>query len=125
MVLLWLIAREFKSTVGKNCGALEWYYGVYIVMSKIPIVKSEIGYSLYRTIKGIKKPTNEQVTYLEDFWAEFKQVQPELAKLIVKEMGAFAPNKKEMAAYAHGVWLCYAALKSQEEADEMNETWGI
>jgi hypothetical protein len=122
---VWLLAREFKSTVGKDCGALEQFYGVYIIMSKLPIVKSEIGYSLYRTIKGIKEPTDEQVTYLEEFWAEFKKDQPELAKLIIKEMGAFSPNKKAMAAYAHGVWLCYAALKSQQEADEMNENWGI
>ena len=95
-------------------------------MSKLPIVKSEIKYSLYRTIKGIKSASSVSgVTYLEDFWAEFKKDQPELAEIIVKEMAAFAPSKKEMAAYAHGVWLCYAALKSQQEADEMNENWGI
>ena len=101
-------------------------YGVYIVMSKLPIVKSAIRYSLYRTIKEINSPDlSVGLSYLEDFWTEFKKDQPELAEIIIKEMGAFAPNKKEMAAYAHGVWLCYAALKSQLEADEMNEDWGI
>ena len=33
--------------------------------------------------------------------------------------------QKIMAAFAHGVWMTYAALKSQEEADEMNRDWGI
>lgn len=94
-------------------------------MSKLPIVKSDIMYSLYKTIKGIKSPSLEGLSYLEDFWHEFKRDQPDLAEMIIKEMGAFSPSKKEMAAYAHGVWLCYAALKSQLEADEMNEEWGF
>ena len=93
-------------------------------MSKIPIVKKEIMYSLSKTLKGLKKPTDDELSYLEKFWSDFKIDQPDLSKLIISEMGAFSSSKAAMAAYAHGVWLCYAALKSQEEADEMNEDWG-
>ena len=62
--------------------------------------------------------------YLESFWARFKKDQPHLAKLVVREMNSFKSDKSA-AAFAHGVWITYAALQSQEEADELNENWEI
>ena len=61
---------------------------------------------------------------LGKFWALFKKEQPNLIKIMVKEMKGFKSEKLK-AAFAHGVWMTYMALKSQEEADDMNENWGI
>ena len=66
--------------------------------------------------KGLKE--------LGSFWSKFKKDQPHLVKIIVREMKAFK-TEKQKAAFAHGVWMMYTALKSQEEADEMNRDWGI
>lgn len=91
-------------------------------MGKIPKVKQEIKYSLYKTIKRMSQ--DKKQSYLTEFWKEFKRDQPELAEIVLSEMEAFR-NPMQMGAFAHGVWLIYAALNSQLEADEMNEDWGI
>lgn len=92
-------------------------------MSKIPVVQEEIKYSIFRTIEGFKKREKGKKEYLEEFWKDFKTTQPHLARIVLKEMEAFDSVDK-MGAFAHGVWLIYAALQSQEEADEMNSMWG-
>ena len=91
-------------------------------MSHIPEVRKEIKYSLYKTVFGLRD--KERADHLKSFWKEFKLEQPELAAILAKEMEAFK-GVGEMGAFAHGAWLVYAALKSQQEADEMNEEWGI
>lgn len=90
-------------------------------MSRIPQVRKEIKYSLYKTVIGLKG--EDRAVHLKSFWKEFKLEQPELADILSKEMEAFK-SVTEMGAFAHGAWLVYAALKSQQEADEMNENWG-
>ena len=72
----------------------------------------------------MKRADDAGLSYLGTFWETFKEDQPHLAKLVLREMNSFK-NNKAAAAFAHGVWLTYAALQSQEEADEMNEDWGI
>ena len=91
-------------------------------MSKIPIVKKGIRYSLSKDIQSSKKDEKSS-NYLISFWLQFKTEQPALARIIGKEIETFK-TAKETAAFAHGVWLIYATLKSQEEADEMNKDWG-
>ena len=91
-------------------------------MSKIPIVKKGIRYSLSKDIESSKKE-KESGNYLVSFWLQFKKEQPALAKIVAKEIETFK-TAKETAAFAHGVWIVYATLKSQEEADEMNKDWG-
>jgi pheromone shutdown protein TraB len=93
-------------------------------MSKIPIIKKGLEHSLRRAVMEMRKGDNKSVEYLTAFWKSFKEEQPHLSKLVIKEMNHFK-SQKVMAAFAHGVWMTYAALKSQEEADEMNRDWGI
>ena len=92
-------------------------------MEKNPKVAEEIKYSLYRTIKDMATDQKKHA-YLKGFWSGFKKDQPELAVIVRDEMENFK-NAHEMGAFAHGVWLIYAALESQLEADEMNEEWGL
>ena len=92
-------------------------------MSRLPKVAEEIKYSLYRTIKDMATDKTKSA-YLKGFWSGFKKDQPELAVIVRDEMENFK-NAHEMGAFAHGVWLIYAALESQLEADEMNEEWGL
>lgn len=92
-------------------------------MSRLPRVAEEIKYSLYRTIKDMATDKKKSA-YLKGFWSGFKKDQPELAVIVRDEMENFK-NAHEMGAFAHGVWLIYAALESQLEADEMNEEWGL
>jgi hypothetical protein len=49
--------------------------------------------------------------------------QPALTEIILKEITSFK-NTGEMGAFAHGCWLVYRALESQQQADEFNEVWG-
>jgi hypothetical protein len=93
-------------------------------MSKIPKVQKGIDASLLKTVEEVRRGDIEGLAYLAKFWEEFKEDQPHLHNLIIKEMNQFE-SKKIMAAFAHGVWMAYAALQSQEEADEMNQDWGI
>ena len=92
-------------------------------MSRLPKVAEEIKYSLYRTIKDMATDKKKSA-YLKGFWSGFKKDQPELAVIVRDEMENFK-NAHVMGAFAHGVWLIYAALESQLEADEMNEEWGL
>ena len=92
-------------------------------MSRLPKVAEEIKYSLYRTIKDMATDKKKHA-YLKGFLSGFKKDQPELAVIVRDEMENFK-NAHEMGAFAHGVWLIYAALESQLEADEMNEEWGL
>ena len=92
-------------------------------MSRLPKVAEEIKYSLYRTIKDMATDKKKSA-YLKGFWSGFKKDKPELAVIVRDEMENFK-NAHEMGAFAHGVWLIYAALESQLEADEMNEEWGL
>ena len=93
-------------------------------MSKIPVVKKEIYYSLKKTVQEMSRKPDGGMVELGKFWADFKKEQPHLVKIVVREMKGFKTEKLK-AAFAHGVWIAYVALKSQEEADEMNEDWGI
>tara|TARA_R110000744_G_scaffold1739_1_gene6266 strand:- start:2729 stop:3007 length:279 start_codon:yes stop_codon:yes gene_type:complete len=92
-------------------------------MTKLPHVRKEVSYSLYRHIDSLEE-FSEKSAYLSEFWQEFKKEQPELHTIVIKELTSFK-NKEQMGAFAHGVWLLWAALKSQQEADEMNENWGV
>ena len=99
--------------------------GVYkSTMSKIPKVQKGLDASLLKIVEEVRKADVEGLEYLHSFWEQFKKDQPHLHKLIVEEMNQFK-SQKIMAAFAHGVWMTYAALKSQEEADEMNRDWGV
>ena len=53
-----------------------------------------------------------------------EQNEPNQFNQIPNEMNQFK-SQKIMAAFAHGVWMTYAALQSQEEADQMNSDWGV
>tara|TARA_R100001230_G_C5638475_1_gene144994 strand:- start:1 stop:207 length:207 start_codon:yes stop_codon:yes gene_type:complete len=66
-------------------------------MGKIPKVKQEIKYSLYKTIKYMSK--DKKQSYLTEFWKEFKNEQPELAEIVLSEMEAFK-NPIQMGAFA-------------------------
>jgi len=92
-------------------------------MNQLPKVRKEIKFSLFKAIEDMEDD-DRKLIYLKEFWREFRADQPELSKILVKELEAFK-NPVEMSAFAHGVWLVYAALRSQLEADEMNEDWGI
>ncbi len=91
-------------------------------MSRLPRVAKEIKYSIYKTLADMEKDSKEK--YLKAFWKSFKEKQPELANIVRHEMEHFT-NAHEMGAFAHGIWVIYAALESQLEADEMNEEWAI
>ena len=127
----WLKAREFFAR-GWYTQAWGWYTqvekrngGVYkCTMSKIPKVKKGIEHSLSKTVQDMKKGPDKGLIHLGAFWTAFRKDQPYLAKLIIREMKQFK-SQKLMSAFAHGVWMTYAALQSQEEADEMNDDWGI
>jgi len=93
-------------------------------MSKIPKVKRGIQHSFDKKVKDIKGDGLKGLEDLTEFWSSFKKEQPYLAKIVIREMKSFK-SQKIQAAFAHGVWITYAALKSQEEADEMNRDWGI
>jgi len=131
----WVIAREFGPSgwytqEGPQVGTLRLVHadrrkGVYkSTMSKIPNVQKGIEHSLLKTVKSVREGQDEGLEYLAAFWKDFKEDQPNLSKLVLAEMNRFK-NQKIMAAFAHGVWMVYAALQSQEEADEMNEDWGV
>ena len=90
----------------------------------IPNVQKGIDASLLKTVDKVREGDVEGLEYLHAFWEQFKKDQPHLHKLIIKEMNKFK-SQKIMAAFAHGAWMLYAALKSQEEADEMNRDWGV
>ena len=92
-------------------------------MTRMPQVKKEVAYSIYKTIDGLED-LEEKSEYLNNFWNKFKDEQPDLHTIITKELFAFE-KQEQMGAFAHGVWIVWAALKSQQEADEMNENWGI
>ena len=97
-------------------------------MSNIPKVRKGIEQSIRKTLENMGaakgKGKEEGVIYIESFWAKFKKDQPYLSKLVLREMMSFKSDKVA-AAFAHGVWVTYAALQSQEEADDMNENWGL
>ena len=92
-------------------------------MTRMPQVRKEIAYSIYKTIDGLEE-LEEKSEYLNSFWNKFKKEQPDLHTIITKELMAFE-ERGQMGAFAHGVWIVWAALKSQQEADEMNENWGL
>ena len=92
-------------------------------MTKMPQVRKEVAYSIYKTIDGLGE-LEEKSEYLSGFWNKFKEEQPDLHAIVTKELLAFE-ERGQMGAFAHGVWLVWAALKSQQEADEMNENWGL
>jgi len=129
----WVIAREFGPSgwytqEGRQVGTRKPKKetgGVYKgTMSKIPNVQKGIEAPLLKTVASVRQGDDEGLEYLAAFWKEFKEDQPTLSKIVLKEMNKFK-NQKIMAAFAHGVWMTYAALQSQEEADEMNEEWGV
>ncbi len=91
-------------------------------MTRMPQVRKEVGYSIYRTIDALGE-LEEKSKYLSGFWSDFKKEQPDLHAIITKELLSFE-KQDQMGAFAHGVWIVWAALKSQQEADEMNESWG-
>ena len=87
--------------------------------NKLPVVEDGIMQSLMQSYKGSEGGTYE---YLKAFWRELKESQPVLAKIIVKEMGAFKdPNLA--GAFSRGGFIAYALLKSQLEANELKEMW--
>ena len=90
-------------------------------MTRMPQVRREVAHSIYRTIDGLEE-LEDKSEYLNDFWNKFKKEQPDLHTIITKEMLAFE-ERGQMGAFAHRVWIVWAALKSQQEADEMNESW--
>lgn len=92
-------------------------------MTRMPQVRREIAYSMYRSIDSLDA-MEDKSEYLNGFWKEFKKEQPELHAIVLKELTSFK-SKEQMGAFAHGIWLLWSALKSQQEADEMNESWGI
>jgi hypothetical protein len=92
-------------------------------MNQLPKVRKEIKFSIFKAIEDMDDDERKLI-YLQEFWKEFRKDQPELAQILAKELEAFK-HPLEMSAFAHGVWLVYAALRSQLEADEMNEDWGI
>jgi len=120
--------------LAKGCGYMSFMfrciemYQTYLNirgsnMNKLPYVQKDIKYSIYRSVKEMNESPEGKPTYLKKFWAEFKEEQPHLAAIIINEIEAFH-TAEQMGAFAHGVWLCWAALKSQAEADEMNRDWG-
>ena len=96
-------------------------------MSNIPKVRKGIEQSIRKTLEslhGTEEDKDKGIKYIESFWTRFKKDQPYLSKLVLREMMSFKSDKVA-AAFAHGVWVTYAALQSQEEADDMNENWGL
>lgn len=92
-------------------------------MSKIPLVKIDILHSINRSLEEMSKDKDMKEEYLTDFWEGLSQDQPALTEMILKEITSFK-KKGEMSAFAHGCWLVYKVLQSQQEADELNSTWG-
>jgi hypothetical protein len=84
-------------------------------MSKIPKVKMDILYSINKGLEDMEKDKDLKEAYLATFW--------EGLVIILKEITSFK-NTGEMGAFAHGCWLVYRALESQQQADEFNEVWG-
>tara|TARA_R100001377_G_scaffold63434_1_gene39072 strand:- start:5794 stop:6075 length:282 start_codon:yes stop_codon:yes gene_type:complete len=92
-------------------------------MSKIPQVKSAILHSLNKGLDDMEKDKDLKEAYLATFWEGLSMDQPALTEMILKEITAFKKTG-EMGAFAHGCWLVYRALESQQQADEFNEVWG-
>tara|TARA_R110000824_G_scaffold349586_1_gene536474 strand:- start:1298 stop:1576 length:279 start_codon:yes stop_codon:yes gene_type:complete len=92
-------------------------------MNQLPKVRKEIKFSIFKALEDMED-SDSKLIYLQEFWKGFRKEQPELTKILVKELEAFK-HPLEMSAFAHGIWLIYASLRSQLEADEMNEDWGI
>ena len=92
-------------------------------MSKIPKVKMDILYSINKGLEDMEKDKDLKEAYLATFWEGLVIDQPALTEMILKEITHFK-NTGEMGAFAHGCWLVYRALESQQQADEFNEVWG-
>lgn len=91
-------------------------------MSKIPKVSKEVTDVIKHELsrQAIDKAS---LSYLIEFWAQFRIEQPELAALLVEEIKG-AKGTKEKGFIAHGAWLVYKSFQVQSEADEMNKQWG-
>lgn len=92
-------------------------------MSTIPIVKREIIHSINKGVEDMEKDKMLKEAYLARFWEGLALGQPALTDMILKEITHFKKSG-EMGAFAHGCWLVYRALESQQQADEFNEVWG-
>ena len=79
-------------------------------MGKIPKVQKGIEHSLRRTLESMKRADDAGLSYLGTFWETFKEDQPHLAKLVLREMNSFK-NNKAAAAFAHGLLMQHSSLK--------------
>ena len=91
-------------------------------MSELPIVTKEVVDVITHDIERQYADAGT-LNHLIDFWRDFKEDQPALAALLLKEIKE-ARGATQKGYIAHGAWMVYKALKVQSEADEMNELWG-
>lgn len=88
-------------------------------MDKLPIVQSGIQESIHKSYERILF----KESYLLKWWGDFKTDQGVMSENIMKELKEFK-TPSEAAAFSHGIWMVYESLRSQLEADELNEHWG-
>ena len=82
----------------------------------LPIVSKEV-------VTSVSKSMTEK-SYLHESWTEMMLENTELFSIITKLCKSF-PEKKTKESFLRGAWLVWALFKSQDQANEMNNDWGI
>ena len=117
MAILWLLAREFRGIIRYRSRSYR-----RIDLSELPKISKEVTNVIKHELD--RQDTDKaSLSYLMEFWAQFRIEQPELAALLVEEIKG-AKGTKEKGFIAHGAWLVYKSFQVQSEADEMNKQWG-
>ena len=74
-------------------------------------------------ISSIKRSSREK-GYSRDGWAEM-MMNEEMLFSCLSNTCEQMPTTQMKEGFLRGAWLVWALYKSQDEADEMNEEWGL
>jgi len=91
--------------------------GQFVVSySMLPIVSKEV-------VASVSKSMSHK-NYLHESWTEMMLENSTLFETTTKMCKSF-PDKQSKESFLRGCWLVWALLKSQDQADEMNQDWGL
>ncbi len=91
-------------------------------MTRLPLVKKEIAYSMKANMETRK--ASEREAYLMGFWDSLSYEQPDLTKMIFREMEEME-DPAHQGFFLQGVCFIYMSLQSQLEANEFKEKWDM
>ena len=91
--------------------------GQFVVSySMLPIVSKEV-------VASVSKSMSHK-NYLHESWTEMMLENSTLFETTTTMCKSF-PDKQSKESFLRGCWLVWALLKSQDQADEMNQDWGL